>query len=200
MTTPKGRPIVEAANYLSAIYRNVAQMLLSCDPMVAEYGLVPYGGSWRSMEPVKPDLNEPWLWAAHRAVRQYHRRGCRDQEIFTIGAYLWDPRDAHFLEPVAVASLMPVTHTNTYAMHWVALLGGQCADSAGRGRVRHADVRRLNKYDDDWFDKEVEFVADGRITTIEVPLLDITTTAEVESRLVRPLFDAIGPIRTTAEQ
>lgn len=45
MTQPQGRAVVEAANYLIAIYRNVAQMLLACDPMVAEYGLIPYGAA-----------------------------------------------------------------------------------------------------------------------------------------------------------
>lgn len=193
MNNSKGRAIVEAANYIGGVYRNLTQMLLSADPLVAEYGLIPYRGAWRPMERMSPILTEPEWWMAHRAVRQYYRRGHQDQDVFTIGAYLWDPRDLEFPEPVAVASMMTVTRTDTDNIYWVALLGGQCGTPAERGNVRKVDVRRLNKYNGDWFDAAVDFVVDFQLTTIEVPLVEITTTTDVEKRLVRPLIDAIRP-------
>lgn len=191
MSIPKGRAIVEAANYVTAIYRNLTQMLLSCDPVAGEYGLVPYRGAWRPMETIKPRLSEPEWWLPHRAVRQYHRRGRADQEVFTIGAYLWDPRDPEFPEPIAVASMMSVTRTNSDNIYWVALLGGHYGDPATRGSVHTTDIRKLNKYDDDWSGATVDFIVDHQLTSIEVPLLDITTTADVDKRLIRPLVEAV---------
>jgi hypothetical protein len=189
MTEPKGRPIVVAATYLIGIYRNVAQMLLSCDPMVAELGLIPYGTRWKPMEPIKPTLTDPTHWLSHRAVRQYHRRNREDQEVFTIGALICEPDNDGFLEPLAIASMMKVTSTNSDDIYWVSLLG-HGDYPAGLGRVRELDVREWRN-DEDWFNDALDLVADGRLLTTAAPLLDITTTRDVQDRLVVPLVAAM---------
>jgi hypothetical protein len=189
MTEREGHRIVEAANYLIGIYRNVAAMLLSCDPMVAEYGLIPYGNRWKPMAPIKPELAEPEWWLPHRAVRQYHREGREDEEVFSIGALLCEPENAAFPEPLAIASMMRVTSTNSDAIYWLPLLG-HGDYPAGLGKVRKLDVRK-RRNDDDWFNSALDLVADGQLLTIAVPLLDITNTSDVEDRLVKPLVDAM---------
>jgi hypothetical protein len=188
MTESKGRPVVEAANYLIGIYRNVAQMLLSCDPMVAEYGLVPYGARWKPMAPIKPELNDPTWWLPHRAVRQYHRRDRGGKEVITIGAVLCEPGDETFREPLGIASVMNVTSTNSDHLYWVGLLGH--GDPAGLGRVHDVNVREWRN-DQDWFNNALDLIANGRFLSIAIPLLDITTTRDVQERLVEPLMAAM---------
>lgn len=141
------------------------------------------------MAPIKPALEAPEGWLPHQAVRQYHRRGRQDEEIITIGAIICDPNNSAFAEPLAIASMMKQTTSNSDHTYWLPLLGHD-ERPARVGEVRKLDVREW-RGKEDWFNDALKLVSDGQLLTVAVPLLEITTTSDVQDRLVVPLLTAM---------
>lgn len=174
--------------YVLDVYRNVSRMLLACDPMLEPYGLAPYA-TWAAMDPAKRTATTPATWLAHKAVRQYYPPGREHKEIFTIGAYLFNWRGNDAIEPMCVASMMAVTSDSSNDVYWLGVVGATLAGS--RGEVRIIGTEDIPE---GWGrDRFKQWVRDGRMLSICVPLLEITTTTQVEDRLVKPLLARLEP-------
>ena len=178
MAADDGRRMVEAFYYVRDVYKNILQMLMSCDALLQDRGFSPY--QWAPMEGSKWVSWRADDWLAHRAVRQYYPRGRKDKEVLTVGAVLWNPGPQEVQEPLCVASMMAAKSTPD-AIYWVSLLGWKV--------LPMNEVRLLGRADakghEETFDS---IVADGRILSIAVPLLDVTSSETLEKRVIEPLL------------
>lgn len=178
--------------YVLDVYSNISRMLLACDAMLHSYGFTPY--DWPPMEP-PGKASEPVTWLPNRAVRQYFPPDREGTEILTVGAYLYDREVAEPIEPLCIASMMAVSSTNFNAVWWLGMVSAwfdargsvetiDATDPRYASHPRFARVRR----------DATRIVRDGRILSIAVPLLEITSTTHVEDRLVRPLLGQLVPL------
>jgi hypothetical protein len=183
-----GREMDAGFRYVLDVYRNVSRMLLACDPMLEQYRLAPYA-TWAAMDPAKRTATTPATWLAHKAVRQYYPLGREHKEIFTVGAYLFNWRGDDPIEPMCVASMMAVTSDNSNDVYWLGVVGATMPLPRG-------DVQVIGSDDipEGWGrDRFKQWVRDGRMLSICAPLLEITTAAQVEARLVKPLVARLEP-------
>lgn len=180
-TSNSAREMTEGFRYIADVYVNASRMLLSCDLVVAEYGFVPYA-TWGIGESPKRMAAKPKTWMAHYAVRQYYPKDRRDQEILTIGAQFWDPESPDDVEPLCVASMMAVNGIPD-AVYWLGMLGARLRSP--RGNVQIVDATAVPNAVER---KQLEtLVRDGRLLSIAVPLLEVTSTSAIEESLIKPL-------------
>lgn len=179
-----GREMDAGFRYVLEVYANVSRLLLACDAILQPHKFAPY--AWAPMEPPRK-ADAPKTWLPNRAVRQYYPQDRQWKEILTVGAYLYSRHDDKAFEPVCVASMMAVNTANTDAVYWLGVLGA--LSRAPRGVV---ETVRATDGQFAWGRSDFEkVVRDGVILSIAVPLLEITSTTQVEDRLLTPLFQRL---------
>ena len=167
-------------HYVLEVFRNASRMLLACDPLLEPYKFEPY--SWAIAESTKKQASAPGTWLQNRAVRQYYPAGRKDHEILTVGAYFWDPGSDEVSVPLCIASMMAV-HSCPDAVYWLGMLGALSPAPRGDVELIDSSMEVYRKARDDM----ERYVRDGRILSVAVPLVDVTSSVHLEERLIKPL-------------
>lgn len=186
MSNQVGASIVEGFRYVRSIHRNISRLLMSADALLSEHGLLPYDG-WNASYPLHFRATAPDDWLAEYFIRQFYSQGKRNSEVLTVGVVLVPPERFSDV-PVCLASSMAVKKVPN------AVYPLSVAQVAARGHPPDGSVRSVRAADleSDWFrNSEItsfsEVVVDDRLTSVAVPLTEVTSSAALESLLVKPL-------------
>lgn len=191
-----GNEMMQAFLYVREVYANVSRMLQSADPVMSERGLSPYA-SWDAVWPSRPKVGDFETWMPTFVIRQYHAAGKKERDLVTIGAVLWswpsDPNQQRALvQPLCIASRMAVTAPPGNVPDEVYRFGvaQRWARAAPADRNVHVLEAKDIAFDNSSRALFEKIVVDAKLVTIAAPLLSITTTEELESRLIKPVLSA----------
>lgn len=185
----KSQGMRDALSTVREVYRSVSKLLLASDPVLDELGLSPYGYQWKAAEEQRFNHTTPDEWAPHRLVRQYFRKKRLDQELFTVGAYLWDPCQEAMREPLCIASFMSVATIHSNDVYWLPLMQAHDATAPADGEVRLLDPTRWSSANSDALKK---LAPTQRVLSVALPLVEITSTSALAHRLLKPLVERIA--------
>lgn len=192
MKTQVGTSIVEGFRYVRSIHRNVSRLLMSADALLSEHGLLPYEG-WSASYPVgNYRATAPDDWLAEYFIRQFYSQGKKNSEVFTVGVVLVPPERFSDV-PVCLASSMIVRKVPN-AVYTLSV-----AQVAARGHPPDGVVRPVGVADLEtgWFGETeimsfAQLVVEERLTSLAVPLTEVSSSTELEALLVKPLLSYIS--------
>lgn len=192
----KGQSCMEVLTWVRDVYRNCFRILSCCDPILESYELQRY--TWAHIYDLEPLHNE-WRSTKIEALknadallcsyifRQYYSRDYKDREIVTVGVAPWRKvRPETFTPACYISRFMAQSPEN--AIYWIGAMPIWEETNSTDGTIReftsvsgllHDDMRKQ-------FDEIVS--KEKRMIGTAVPLFDITSSTELESRLIKPFL------------
>jgi len=177
------------------IYRNCKKMLLSCDPIMNdEKGFQCF--DWWAVY-VDQNINQSDSWLPNWVIRQYYpvKSTVEDEsltEILTIGAIPWRKELPESFIPMCFASRLLATSTPN-SIYFASVIHMYESKSQLDGVVKVLD-NSSDLLDENKKSTFNELIHTGKLLSIAVPLLEITSTSEFFDRVVDPLLDHPWPI------
>lgn len=186
--TDDGPKMVAAFEYIRETYRTVSRMLQSADAIMADRGLAPHSG-WHSIWPHRSaTVASADQWIPAFVLRQYFSSGMQESEVVTLGCVLFSLDDRRLSEPICIGSHLFATEFPNDIYRWALTqrwaLASHPTDGVPRF-LRSADIRFVADDERAGFEK---VVVGGVLATVAVPLLTITSTADLERCIIDPIL------------
>jgi len=186
--------------YMRDVYRNVARMLLSADPIMVDRRFNFAGNDWRAVDSnfattLQLSRNATDTWLPTRVIRQYVNFD-DDNDVVTLAAILFANDGENPAVPSAVASRVWFENTGTNDPYWIGVMHVWDAlrppiDGTVRVLGDRLEASGLSDANRDIFNR---LVRGRRLISVGVPLTEVTNTDELVSRIISPLLEHPWPL------
>lgn len=186
----------DAFEFVQRCFINTGELLKTGDVVLGQRNWQPYEARWTAVPPVEGGL-KVWNaaeWLPYYAVRQYFRKGRQYKEVLTVSAFLWDRRGGRKDLPWCLASYASLAACDSNEVYWLPLCQRRSAHGAD-GKIHELREADLIDYDEDARARFRRVIRDGLVTSIAVPLLDVTSVGDLEQKVLAPLLGAIESAR-----